>query len=103
MTVHGDNRLIDVLYPVKQLGDQIAEFVWDCVPDGIRDIHRGGTFGDDRLHHFTQIVAVRACGIHGREFHVGRIGTGMPDSGACLFEHLVAGLVELVFQVNIGR
>ncbi|OPZ84158.1 MAG: hypothetical protein BWY76_01971 [bacterium ADurb.Bin429] len=102
MAMHADDRLLDIRHARAQRGDQLKILVRRGVADGIRNIHRAGAGGDDRLDDFTEKIHLRARGVFGGKFHVVAERSRQLHGFDRHRQHFLARLSQLILHVDVG-
>src|SRR5258708_36700667 len=80
--------------------EQVVDFVWRRVADGVRHVERRRAFGRRDRQHLRKIIALGADRVLGGEFNVFGISPGKRDRGADSIEYLLAAHVQLGFAVQ---
>ena len=102
VTVDGDQRLVDVGHVLLDLAKELAELLRDGVAYGIGDVDGGRPGLNALADHAKDVLRLGAGGVHRGELHVGAVLLGSGHLGAGHLQHLLAVLLQLVKDVDIG-
>ena len=79
VTVHADDRVIDVPHVGDDIRDELSELVRDGVSDGVRNVDRRSAGGDGGFNHLVQIIRLGTDRIHRGELDVLALSPGKLD------------------------
>ena len=101
VAVGGDNHPVYSGHVLFEVANLAAELVGQAIAGGVGYVDNGSPGLDDGLDHAGQVFVVGAACIFGIELNVLDILFGIFDRGDSALDNLLAGGVELVFDVVV--
>ncbi len=103
VAVDREHDVVQARYELVEARQEARVLVRHRVADRVRDVDRGRALRDRGDQHLGGELDVGAGGVHRRELDVVDERLGVRDRGAGLAEHVGAGRLQLVLDVDVRR